>query len=118
MYTVNKSSPLVIPEDGTDRIENLIHLPQVHAVHRPVQFAEVFLNSVVVHSVDLAVGFVEKLQNGFAAVKVWRVFGNLFSWRIDVFFHKQQKKNLQYMGITVGASVRILRRSTRSKRRL
>ena len=39
--TLDKPSPLMIPAKRTDRINDPIHLPQIHAVHLTVQFFKV-----------------------------------------------------------------------------
>ena len=49
----------MVSAEGVNRIEDLIHLPQIHTVHLEVQFVEVCLEPVIVKAVAFAVGFVQ-----------------------------------------------------------
>ena len=53
----------MIPAQLTDRVDNLIHLLQGHAVHLPVEFVEVFLDLFVVIGIVLVVALIEHGQN-------------------------------------------------------
>ena len=56
----------MISTQNTYRVDDLIHLPQVHAVHLPVEFVEVLFDSTIVHPVGFSVGFVEQCQHRIA----------------------------------------------------
>ena len=56
----------------TDRVDDLIHLPEGHAVHLPVEFVEVFFDLLIIVRVVLVVALVEQGQNRLAiAVVGW-----------------------------------------------
>jgi len=72
LHTVNESSPLMIPAELADRVDDPIHLLQGHAVHLPVEFVEVFLDLFIVVGVVLVVALVEHGQNRLTvAVAGW-----------------------------------------------
>ena len=49
---MDKASSFVIPAEGTDGIDDLIHLPQLHTVHCLVELIEILLDLGVVHRID------------------------------------------------------------------
>ena len=57
-YAFDESRLLMIPAEGTDRIDDLIHTPQGNAVHGLVQRMEVVFDFVIVQGVGFAVGLV------------------------------------------------------------
>ena len=84
----------MIPTERTDRIQDSIHLLQCHTVHGLVQCAEVRLDPGVIQSVDLAVGFVQKRQDGVGVTKAGRIVCDMFSQCVDVFFHKHHLQSV------------------------
>ena len=64
LHTVDEAGAFVVTAEGADRIYDLIHLPQRHAVHQLVQLVEILLDLVIVHQIDFIIGFVEHIQNG------------------------------------------------------
>ena len=46
--TFNESSLFVIPAELTNRIDNLVHIPDGHSVHLPVKFIEIRFDFIVV----------------------------------------------------------------------
>ena len=58
-YAFDESRLLMIPAQRTDRINDIIHLPQGRAVHCLIQRMEVGLDFVIVHDAGFAVGFVQ-----------------------------------------------------------
>ena len=77
----------MITAQGTNRVDDPVHLPQFHAVHGLVQGIEVFLDLFVVHFVDLVVGLVQKSQNGVTIPEVQRVFLYLLFQLLDIWIH-------------------------------
>ena len=63
----------MIPAECTDRVNDPVHLLQLHAVHRLVHFIEICLDLGIVHLICLVVGFIEESQDGLATIHVWRV---------------------------------------------
>lgn len=68
----------MIPAEFTDRVDDLIHLPEGHSVHLLVEGIKIRFDLFVVWVV-FAVAFVEHGQDRFAVTKVWRVLYNVFS---------------------------------------
>ena len=64
LYTVDKAGAFVVTAEGADWIDNLIHLPERHAIHQLIQFMEILLDLVIIHQVDFIVGFVEHSEDG------------------------------------------------------
>lgn len=66
-------SPFVVTAEGADRVDDPVHLAQLHAVHPLVQFVEVRLDLGTVHGVDFVVGFIEQSQGGRTVAEVGRI---------------------------------------------
>ena len=60
----------MVPAEGADGIQNVVHLPQVHAVHVAVKLIEARLDPVIVQAVAFAVGFVQQGKHSVAAAEV------------------------------------------------
>ena len=84
---LHEARPLVVTAEGTERIQDGIHLPEGHAVHGLVEGMEVRLGLCVVHVVDLVVGFVETSQDGITVAEVWRILCDKGSQLLKVVFH-------------------------------
>ena len=63
LYTVDEAVAFVVTAEGADRIYDLIHLPERHAVHQLIQLMEILLDFVIIHQIDFVVGFIEHTQN-------------------------------------------------------
>ena len=50
----------MIPAQGTDRVDDSVHLPQLHAVHGLVQGIEICLDLLIVQIIDLVIGFIQE----------------------------------------------------------
>jgi len=44
----NEASPLMIPAEFTDRVDDLVHLPERHSVHLLVELVEICADQLVV----------------------------------------------------------------------
>ena len=64
----------MIPTQLTDRIYNVVHLPERHPVHLLIQIIEISLYLLVVIRIILVVALVEHGQDGFSISEVWRMF--------------------------------------------
>ena len=58
LFALKKTCFFVIPAELADRIDNLIHLPQFHAVHQPVKLSEIFFDLNIIQAVTLTVSLV------------------------------------------------------------
>ena len=67
----------MITAEGTDRIDNLIHLPERHPIHLLVQLIEVCFNLLVVIGTVFVVAFIEHSQNRFTITVVGWVLLNV-----------------------------------------
>ena len=86
-HALHKSSALMIPAEGTDRVNDPIHILQFHAVHGLVQGIEVGLYLPVVHRIHLGVGFVKKGQDRITAAEVWRIVCQAGFELVEIGFH-------------------------------
>ena len=78
--TLNKTSLFMIPAELTDRIDDVIHLPQGHPVHLLVKLIEVCLYLLIIIWIVLVVAFVEHSQNRLPIAKVrWMGFNVRFN---------------------------------------
>ena len=69
----------MIPAEGTYGVDDPVHVPQLHAVHLPVEFVKVFLDRAIVHPVGFSVSFVEQCQYRVAVPEIRRIFCNIDS---------------------------------------
>ena len=67
---LHKSSLFMIPTQGTNHIDDLIHLLQGLAVHALVKFLEVGFDLLVLEAAILVVGIVQHLQDALGIVGV------------------------------------------------
>ena len=70
LHTLNKSSPLMIPAEFTDRVNDLIHLPERHPIHLPVELVEVRTDLFVVIGIVFVVALVEHGEDRLAIAAV------------------------------------------------
>ena len=82
----------MISAQGTHRVDYIIHLPQLHAVHLQVEFVEIFLDGAIVHPVGFCVGFIEQYQYRIAVSEIWRIFCDIGSQFLKIVF---QSNHLQ-----------------------
>ena len=64
LHTVDEAGAFVVTAEGADRIDDLIHLPERHAVHQLIQLMEIPLDFVIVHQIDFVVSFVKHGEDG------------------------------------------------------
>ena len=76
----------MIPTQSTHRVDDLIHLPQIHAVHLSVQFVKVLFEASVIHFVGFSIGFVEQYQYGFSVTEILWIFCDIGSQLFKVSF--------------------------------
>ena len=55
----------MIPAEGTDWVDDLVHLPDGFSVHHLVELVEVRLNGFVIQTIGILVSFVEHRQESF-----------------------------------------------------
>lgn len=67
----------MVTAESTHGINEPVHVLQGHPVHGFVEGVEVRLGLGIVQVVDLAVGFVEKRQDGIAVAEVWWILRNV-----------------------------------------
>ena len=67
----------MMPAELTDGIDDLIHLPEGHAVHLPVELIEVFLDLLIIVRVVLVVALVEHGQDRLTIAVVWGMLFNV-----------------------------------------
>ena len=60
----------MIPAEGADGVDHLVHLPQWLSVHGLKQLVKVLADGFVVHAVELGITLVDHLQNGFSVAKI------------------------------------------------
>ena len=68
----------MIPAERTDGVDNFIHIPERHTVHKAVSLIEIFFDCTIVQFVALGVGLVEKSENRFTIVKVGIIGTHVF----------------------------------------
>lgn len=63
------------PAEGTDHIDDPIHIPERHPVHPPVQFFKSFSELHTIHPVVFTVPVIKHIQDGSAIsiTVVWRI---------------------------------------------
>ena len=54
----------MIPAEGTDRVNDPVHLPQGHTIHSLIQCVEICFDFIVVHGIGFAVCLVKKAKDG------------------------------------------------------
>ena len=74
----------MVTAQPANRVDDLIHLPQLHSVHLPIQFVEVFPDRSIIHLVGISVGFVEQCQYRFTVSEVWRIFCDMGSQSLEI----------------------------------
>ena len=77
----------MIPAEFANRVDDLIHLPQGHAVHLPVEFVEVFFDLLVMVRVILVVTLVEHDQDRLTIAVVRRVLFYVCLQGFNELFH-------------------------------
>lgn len=77
----------MIPAEGTDGVDYLVHLPQGLTVHGTVEFVEVLADGFVVHAVELGIAFVNHLQNGFTVTQIRLLGENIVPQGFKIGFH-------------------------------
>ena len=87
LNSLHEASSLVIPAELTDWVDDLIHLPQGHAIHLPVQLVEVFLDLFVVIGIVLVVALVEHGSDRLAIAVVRRVLFYVCLQGFNELFH-------------------------------
>ena len=97
LYALRKSSPLVIPAEGADRVNDPIHILQLHAVHGLVQGIEVCLDLGILHGIHLGVGFVKKRQDRIATAEVRRIFCQAGFELVEIGFHGNTSRSIWVM---------------------
>ena len=80
-YALNKTGFFVVPAELTDRINNLVHITQVHTVHQLVQFMEIIFDLGIVQAVAFAVSFVQHGKYRISGIETWQ------NIRDDSFLH-------------------------------
>ena len=66
----NEACPLMIPAEPANRIDDLIHLPQRHAIHLLVELVEICTDLLIVVGIVFIVALVEQGQDRFAVPEV------------------------------------------------
>ena len=69
-HTLYEAGSLVVSAQGTDWVDDFIHLLERHAVHQRIEVIEVLLQLSVIHEVGFCVGFVEHGQDGVSVSEV------------------------------------------------
>ena len=78
---LNEPCPLMISAELTDRIYNVVHLSQRHAVHLLVEFMEMCPYLLIVVGIVFVVALVEHSQNRFTVPEVgWIRFDMCFQF--------------------------------------
>ena len=62
--SLDEARSLMIPAEPTHRVDDPIHLPQLHAIHQAVELIEIFLYLPVIIWIAFVVAFVEHGQRG------------------------------------------------------
>ena len=70
LNSLHKTCPLMIPTQGTDRIDDLIHLRQGFAVHALVEFLKVSLDLFILEAAIFVISIVQHLQDALGIVGV------------------------------------------------
>ena len=68
--SLDESRPFVIPAEPTDRIDDPIHIPQLHTVHQLVQFMEIIFDLGIIQAVTFAVSFVQHSKYRISVTEV------------------------------------------------
>ena len=85
--TLDKPSPLMIPAKRTDRINDPIHLPQIHAVHLSVQFFKVRFGLGIIQSVILAICLIQQRQHRVPIPKIGHIPRNMLFQHLNDILH-------------------------------
>ena len=81
--TFNEASLFVIPAELTNRIDNLVHIPDGHSVHLPVKFVEIRFDFIVVIGAIFIEALVNRCRSWISDFVKDRVAMNLF-WLISL----------------------------------
>ena len=79
LHPMYKSRPLMLPAEKAHWVYDLVHLLQRYPVHQLVQLMKTILDLSVRHGVTLAVGFIEKVQNGIRDPQIRGMGGYAFT---------------------------------------
>ena len=89
LYTLDKTSSLMLPAEGADHINDPIHLPEGHSVHPLVQIGKGCFDLSVVQPVAFAVSVVQHIQDRMAVTIaiVWWMIRHILPQLSYQFFH-------------------------------
>ena len=76
---MHEARPFMMATKAAHRINDLIHLPQGHAVHLLVEPLEIRLDLLIGHGVDVAVGFVEEAQHRLVISQIQAIWSVAFN---------------------------------------
>ena len=63
LNAVDKAGLFMISAEGTDGIDDLVHVSQRHPIHEAVQFMEILFDLPVTAALQFFIAFIQKRQN-------------------------------------------------------
>ena len=76
-HSLYKARPLVVSAQGTDWVDDFVHLTEGYSVHELIEVIEVLFQPPVIHGIGFRKCFVEHGKNGVTISEAGRICLNM-----------------------------------------